>query len=66
MSTTFFAPATGDFDDFRAWQAELDTAALEPLEGPVVPKQRSRRVEADEAIRESLGIYRHRTHERRD
>lgn len=66
MSTTTYAPAAGDFDDFKAWQAELDTAALEPLTGPTAPKHRSRRVEQAEAIRESLGDYRHRTHERRN
>lgn len=42
MSTTAFAPPTGDFDDFRAWQTELDTAALEPLQGPRIPHHPSR------------------------
>ncbi len=44
MSTTALAPASWD-DDFRAWQSELDTAALEPLTGPRLPQHPSRAAE---------------------
>ena len=62
MSTTTFAPPTGDFDDFEfeAIVADFDTTA------GYRPTRAAERREARQQIDEQLGIYRHRTHERRD
>ncbi len=48
MSTPTLAPA-GNFDDFRAWQHELDTAAVVPLDGPRLPYHPSRAEERRDA-----------------
>lgn len=63
MSSTTIAPAShddgfGDFE-FRLIVADFDTP--EPRR-----TRPSRQVQEAEAIRESLGEYRHRTHERRE
>ena len=61
----------GDFDDFEfeLMVADFNEPTDEPVDGTVTPPARhrrpSRQVEQTEAINESLGIYRHRTGERR-
>ncbi|BAL87247.1 hypothetical protein AMIS_20270 [Actinoplanes missouriensis 431] len=60
MSTPTLAPPTGGFDDFEF------EAMVAGLNGQARRSRPSRKVADDEAIRQSLGIYRHRTTERRD
>jgi hypothetical protein len=69
MSLSTLSPA----DDFEAFEFAEIVAGFhtQPLGEPLpderpIPRQRSRKVEEREAIAESLGIYRHRTGERRD
>jgi hypothetical protein len=66
MSSPTTTLSAGDFDDFEFGLivADFDTEQTDPR---VPPRRRmSRSVEELEAINESLGIYRHRTSERRN
>ena len=61
--TTLYAADSFDDFEFRLITADFDTATTDPR----VPPRRhrtSRAVEEQDAIRESLGIRRHRTDER--
>lgn len=60
MSSTTFAPATADPDDFDRWEQEIadDTR-------PVYrPTRAAERREAQQQIDEQLGLFRHRSSER--
>ncbi len=58
MSTTALAPSAGDFDDFRAWQTELDTPTFDEPRIPVHPSRaaehRAARAQIDEGVAEWL------------
>jgi hypothetical protein len=65
MSAPTTTYAVGDFDDleFGLLVADFDTEQPDPR----IPRQRVNRSTAErEAIEQSLGIYRHRSAERRD
>jgi len=55
---------TSNADDFAEWEDEFTQPLGEPLPDPQPSHRPSRATERREAIAESLGIRRHRTHER--
>ena len=60
MSTPTLAPPTGDFDDFRAWETELDASHRDQFNAPKVPAHPTRAAlqrEADAEIEEGYATW---------